>query len=459
MRALKILAAALALGVATPALAQDRGTFELGAYGRYMILDEDLNLDNPIGFGGRVGLFLARNLAVEFETSRNNAKTPGTDIETMINPLYLRLAWHIPFSAGWKGVIGAGWVRDRMELPSGYKWTDDGYSLSASLQRSLSDRVGLRFDAIGDVLMSPLYETSTAEFKTGNISLQAGLNFRFGRVGPKDADKDGVTDDLDACPGTALGEMVDARGCVPPKDADRDGVIDANDRCANTPVGTPVDAAGCPRDSDRDGVIDANDRCGNTPAGTRVDATGCPVPVDTDRDGVMDNVDACANTPAGTRVDARGCPIPVDSDSDGVMDNADTCPNTPTGTRVDSRGCAIVFEAGRTSIVLEGVTFATNRSELTPEAMVVLDRVAAALVNATDVNVEVQGHTDISGSRALNMRLSGARAESVRAYLVSKGVAASRMTARGYGPDQPTASNATTLGRSQNRRVELRRTN
>ncbi len=459
MRAFKILATALALGVATPALAQERGTFDLGLYGRYMLLDEDLNLDNPIGFGGRVGLFLARNLAVEFEHSLNNAKTSGTDLETKLNPMYLRLAWHIPFTQGWKGIVGAGWVRDRMELPTGYQWIDDGYSLSGSLQRSFSDRVAIRFDAIGDVLMSPYRETSTAEFKTGNISFQAGLNFRFGKMGPKDADKDGVTDDLDACPGTALGEMVDARGCVPPKDADRDGVIDANDRCANTPVGTQVDAAGCPRDSDRDGVVDANDRCGNTPAGTRVDATGCPVPVDTDRDGVMDNVDACANTPAGTRVDARGCPIPVDSDSDGVMDNADTCPNTPAGTRVDSRGCAIVFEAGRTSIVLEGVTFATNRSELTPEAMVVLDRVAAALVNATDVNVEVQGHTDISGSRALNMRLSSARAESVRAYLASKGVAASRMTARGYGPDQPTASNATTLGRSQNRRVELRRTN
>jgi outer membrane protein OmpA-like peptidoglycan-associated protein len=459
MRAFRILAAALALGLATPALAQDRGTFDLGLYGRYMLLDDDLNLENSIGFGGRLGLFLARNLAVEFEHSITNADASVGSGETKIQPFYLRLAYHIPLGSSWKGILGAGWVRDRMELPSGYEWNDDGYSLSASLQRNFSDRVGLRVDAIGDVLLSPLYETAGSESKTGNISIQAGLNFRFGKSGPKDADKDGVTDDLDACPATPLGEMVDARGCVPPKDADRDGVIDANDRCANTPVGTAVDAAGCPRDSDRDGVIDANDRCGNTPAGTRVDATGCPVPVDSDRDGVMDNVDACANTPAGTRVDARGCPIPVDSDGDGVMDNADTCPNTAAGTRVDSRGCAIVFEAGRTSIVLEGVTFATNRSELTPEAMVVLDRVAAALVNATDVNVEVQGHTDVSGSRALNMRLSGARAESVRAYLVSKGVAASRMTARGYGPDQPTAPNTTALGRSQNRRVELRRTN
>lgn len=458
MRLLKVAAAVAALGAATPALAQDRGTFDLGLLGRYSLFDDDLQVDNSFGFGGRAGLFLLRNLALELEYTRVSADISGGGGSVDFDPFALRLAWHIPFTERWNGIIGGGWVRDRFETPSGYRWSDDGFQALAGLQYNFNQRVGLRFDAVGDAMMSPFGETSTTDLKTGNIHLQAGLNFRFGG-GPGDADKDGVTDDLDACPGTPTGETVDARGCVPPKDADRDGVIDANDRCANTPAGTPVDANGCPRDSDRDGVIDSADRCANTPAGTRVDANGCPVPVDTDRDGVMDNVDACPNTPAGTRVDARGCPVPVDSDGDGVMDNDDRCPNTPAGTRVDARGCAVVFEAGRTTIVLEGVTFATGKAELTPEAMAVLDRVAASLVNAADVNVEVQGHTDNTGSRALNVRLSGQRAESVRAYLVSKGVAANRLTARGYGPDQPAAPNTTAEGRAQNRRVELKRTN
>jgi outer membrane protein OmpA-like peptidoglycan-associated protein len=71
--------------------------------------------------------------------------------------------------------------------------------------------------------------------------------------------------------------------------------------------------------------------------------------------------------------------------------------------------------------------------------------------------VEVAGHTDSSGSRAVNERLSLARAESVKAYLVENGVAADRMTVQGYASAQPIATNRTSSGRAQNRRVELRR--
>ena len=288
-------------------------------------------------------------------------------------------------------------------------------------------------------------------------SVQAGLNFRIGRTGPRDADRDGVSDSLDQCPATPAGSMVDARGCVPPKDSDGDGVMDPSDRCSGTPAGTRVDASGCaiPVDSDRDGVMDNVDACADTPTSTRVDARGCPV--DADGDGVVNTADACPETPVGTRVDGRGCALPSDSDGDGVVDPSDNCPNTAAGTRVDSRGCAIVFEEGKTTLVLDGVTFLTGRAELSPNAMTILDRVAASLMNAKDVNVEVQGHTDNTGSVALNTRLSTRRAETVREYLVLKGVDASRLSARGYGPSAPVASNATADGRSRNRRVELKR--
>jgi OOP family OmpA-OmpF porin len=119
----------------------------------------------------------------------------------------------------------------------------------------------------------------------------------------------------------------------------------------------------------------------------------------------------------------------------------------------------MVFEAGRTNIVLEGVTFASGSTILSAGAKVVLDRVALQLVNATDVNVEVGGHTDNTGSPATNTRLSGLRAEAVRTYLIEKGVPAARMTSKGYGPTTPIAPNTTPSGRAQNRRVELKRTN
>ena len=464
MRKLLIVVAGLLLGVATTASAQERGTFDLGAFARYTMPDSHLGLENAFGGGARLGVFIANNIAIEGQYSYATAALKDNSGDATIVPLYARLALHGgELSDSWRGIIAGGWVRDMVEQPNGTLRRDDGVSALLGLQRRMGDRTSLRLDVIGDMYRTCAFVSSG--LARVDVSAQLGLNLRFGHLGPKDSDKDGVADAMDACPNTPIGELVDARGCVPPKDADRDGVIDANDRCANTPAGTRVDASGCavPVDSDRDGVMDNVDACANTPAGTRVDARGCPLPppapVDTDRDGVTDDVDACANTAAGVRVDARGCPVPVDLDMDGVMDNVDACPNTARGVRVDARGCAIVFEEGRRNLVLEGVNFATGSAVLSAESRGVLDRVAASLMDATDVRVEVAGHTDNTGSRAINVRLSGQRAESVRAYLVSKGVAATRLSAKGYGPDEPTATNDSADGRLQNRRVELKRMN
>ncbi len=464
-------------------------TLDLGAYVRATVVDDDVSLEDALGYGGRIGIFLLRNVAVEFETSRNETHA---DPATTLQPYSVRLAWHYPISQRWNGILGAGWVHDRTN-PAGPpgNFGDDGYSALIGIQRALNERFALRADLVADGLFSPIYEVGGNQIDNFNFGLQLGINLRLGRSGPRDGDGDGVLDAVDACSGTPMGDAVDARGCSLPKDADGDGVLDASDRCANTPAGTRVDTNGCPVDSDGDGVLDAVDACPGTPAGTRVDGRGCAAPGDTDRDGVLDNVDACpntpaftrvdsrgcpvpvdtdgdgvldsaddcANTPAGTRVDGRGCPVPVDTDGDGVLDNVDACPNTAAGVRVDARGCAIVFEAGRTNIVLEGVTFASGSATLTEGAKLILDRMAIALINAPDVNVEVQGHTDNTGSRATNVRISGLRAEAVRTYLIEKGVPAARMTSQGYGPDQPIADNATPSGRAQNRRVELKRTN
>jgi outer membrane protein OmpA-like peptidoglycan-associated protein len=72
-----------------------------------------------------------------------------------------------------------------------------------------------------------------------------------------------------------------------------------------------------------------------------------------------------------------------------------------------------------------------------------------------EIRVEVQGHTDSTGSNAHNQGLSNRRAESVRAYLVSKGISASRLEAKGYGEESPIADNTTKAGKQKNRRVEL----
>ncbi|GAB2799941.1 hypothetical protein GCM10027040_29300 [Halomonas shantousis] len=197
-------------------------------------------------------------------------------------------------------------------------------------------------------------------------------------------------------------------------------------------------------DADGDGVPDDRDQCPNTPAGVAVDAVGCPL--DTDGDGVADYQDQCPGTPAGVEVDAKGCPL--DSDGDGVPDYQDQCPDTPAGTEVNALGCPA-------DLVLRDVNFEFDSAQLTENAETILDRVAEKLVSNENVRVRLEGHTDSIGSAAYNKELSQRRAESVKEYLASQGVSQDRMTAIGYGEEQPIATNETAEGRAENRRVEL----
>lgn len=107
-------------------------------------------------------------------------------------------------------------------------------------------------------------------------------------------------------------------------------------------------------------------------------------------------------------------------------------------------------------VVLHGVEFATDSATLTAGSKPVLDNVAAELKQNPGMKVELQGHTDSTGSAPHNLELSQRRAEAVRDYLVGAGVPAAQLTARGYGQSQPIASNATAEGRAENRRTVMR---
>ena len=101
------------------------------------------------------------------------------------------------------------------------------------------------------------------------------------------------------------------------------------------------------------------------------------------------------------------------------------------------------------------VLFDFGASELTEDAGPVLDQVANALLTGAVLRVEVQGHTDNVGGAAVNQALSEARAQSVRAALITRGVPRETLIARGYGPQRPVADNGTEVGRAQNRRVQF----
>ena len=103
----------------------------------------------------------------------------------------------------------------------------------------------------------------------------------------------------------------------------------------------------------------------------------------------------------------------------------------------------------------QGILFATGKSNLSANAKNSLNEFAISLQNNPQTNVQIAGHTDNTGTRAVNERLSKERANSVFNYLVNAGVAPNRMTADGYAYDFPVASNDTEAGRAQNRRVEV----
>lgn len=106
-------------------------------------------------------------------------------------------------------------------------------------------------------------------------------------------------------------------------------------------------------------------------------------------------------------------------------------------------------------LVLEGVNFDFDKATLRQEDIAIIEKDVTGLDKWGNVNIEVAGHTDNRGSDKYNLKLSQRRAEAVRTYLISKGIAADRLTAKGYGESQPVADNATDEGRFKNRRVEL----
>jgi len=156
--------------------------------------------------------------------------------------------------------------------------------------------------------------------------------------------------------------------------------------------------------------------------------------------------------------------LTTDSDGDGVPDVNDKCPNTPANTKVDGSGCPLpapdvkvyVTEEDRKVVkeAIKNLEFDFGKSTLRDHSLPSLDKVAALLV-AKNFSLKLAGHTDNVGSADANLKLSKDRAESIKAYLVSKGANASRIEATGYGKTQPIATNKTAAGRQLNRRVEF----
>ena len=414
---------------------------------------QDEGLKNQAVSGLRLGYDITRNWGLEgsFEYLKTEYSDPALTSSTNVFAYRLETLYHLyperrlsPHLA-----VGAGGrsVSYKHELMNDRNHGVIDYG--AGLKYFLYSNIALRADVRQLILLND---------NISNVEYTLGATIYFG--GPQqptapvvvDSDNDGVSDNYDKCPGTPIGVKVDQDGC--PLDSDKDGVTDNLDKCPGTPEGVKVDQDGCPLDSDKDGVPDYLDKCPGTPEGVKVDQDGCPL--DSDKDGVPDYLDKCPGTPAGVKVDQYGCPPPpppVEQLQEVRAEAPAAAAIVETKEQVAAAAVAKeMFEKGRATIKVE---FDTNKAVIKPVFDKEIQKFADVMKNYPDLKVVIEGHTDGTGGKVPNEKLSAKRADSVKSYLTKKfGIAESRVTAKGYGMSKPLDSNKTKAGRQKNRRVE-----
>jgi len=193
---------------------------------------------------------------------------------------------------------------------------------------------------------------------------------------------------------------------------------------------------------------------------------------DPDKDGIVGDADKCPNEPEDKDgfQDEDGCPDP-DNDGDGIPDATDKCPNEPEDKDgfQDEDGCPdeIPAKLKQFTGAIQGINFKLGDAALQTNSNTTLDKAVAVLKEFGDLKLEIQGHTDdqplkAGGKFADNTALSQARAESVKAYFVAKGISADRVVAKGYGETVPVEDPKGLTGgklnaaRAKNRRVEFK---
>jgi len=263
----------------------------------------------------------------------------------------------------------------------------------------------------------------------------------------EDRDGDGILDDVDVCPD---------------EPEDKDGDEDADGCPEQDPVDEPVKVR--TGDSDGDGILDVDDQCPNKPEDPDgwYDKDGCPED-DNDKDGIPDANDRCMNVAEDKDnwQDEDGCPED-DNDGDGILDGKDSCPNEPEAYNnvQDEDGCpdkGSVIVQDNNVLILEKVQFETASAKILPQSFPLLDAVATVLKHSPHFRlIEVQGHADVRGAPAMNVKLTQARADSVVKALVDRGIDRPRLRAMGFGPYCPIDPTNNATAWEKNRRVEFK---
>ncbi|WP_315155799.1 OmpA family protein [Capnocytophaga leadbetteri] len=382
-----------------------------------------------------VGRYIGKGFSAELSGSLNKIEKGygyNKDLDNKVDQSFwaVNLAAQYHLNTLWSG---ARWFDPYAQVGGGYAAIDNEGKfrtlVGAGANFWFTDNIGLN-------LQTAYHPTMKSESTENYFQHALGITIKFGK---QDRDNDGVADKDDKCPDVA--GKPELNGCP---DADGDGITDAEDSCPD--VFGLKEFNGCP-DTDGDGIADKDDECPEV-AG-KAALKGCP---DADNDGIADKDDKCPQQ-AGPK-ENNGCPWP-DTDRDGVLDKDDECPEE--AGPASNKGCPEVTQEVQTQLnsFAKTILFDVGKSTIRPESATVLNNIVNVLNKYKNSKFSVEGYTDTSGNKDKNQRLSEDRAYSVKAYLVDKGINPARLSAKGFGPEKPIASNKTKKGRELNRRVEI----
>ena len=430
----------------------------------------------PWKLQGRIAVGFPIADRVQFEFGGGGVTNEGDGYKSSLIPLDVRLRFS-PFYA--EKVIpylyaGIGTLHYETTVYPSTAYPDVDKSAwtgfipyGGGIQFLLCDRVSLDINGGSNYTFTDFINPWEVAKVDSYAGLMAGIRVRMGS-GDADKDHDGLTDKMEKEIGTD------------PKnpDTDGDGLSDSEEY--NTYKTNPLKA-----DTDGDGLKDGEEihtyHTNANAADTDNDGLNDrmelmttktdPLKADTDNDGLTDSQEVNKYKTDPVKVDTDGDklkdgeevltyktdPLLADTDKGTVDDGTEVKRGTnPLDLSDDIPKKKEVLEIKEIKrIVLEGVTFNTGSSELLPASEEALTKALNTLEDNPEIRVEIQGYTDNKGNRDKNMKLSQARAEAVMNWLGSKGIKAERLTAKGYGPDNPIASNETLEGRSQNRRIEF----
>ena len=404
--------------ITSSAASQQSGAIEVGGFVQASYWEESIGFEQAAGGGGvRVGFFPVRYLELEAEGGFVPTEARG-GLNVSYIPLRARLLFNFPVGEHGALLLGGGYARN--EFRRDIDTHESGVTGLLGARLGLPGSTSIRISTSLDYIPSPsidLYPAGALEPDHNvNWNIQVGLGFLLGGGGYSRAPRQQPT-------------RVAPRPDSLAMQARRDSLAQA----ARQDSLRQAQAAQAEQNRLRDSVRVAEQR-----ANVRQQALRDSLTLVAQQDSIR--TEALRDSLRSTRNRARMAAFRDSLERMALRDSL-----------------RLLMATRQTRLTLRGVNFELGKAVLLPVSRDILEEVARSLVANPQVRVEVAGHTDSTGSRALNERLSQSRAESVKAFLVENGVAAESMEVKGYASTQPVATNKTASGRAQNRRVELRR--